>query len=101
VSTPVGRPASHGPGFPMLGDTPMRRETKRRMDDTGLVLVDASTCRIEPDSGVDDFRPALKTAAYERSGAANATVTVDALHLARSGGSPTEDESPYQRGSKA
>jgi hypothetical protein len=61
----------------------------------------ASTCRIEPESEIEDFRPALKTAAYERSGAANATVTVDALHLARSGGSPAEDESPYQRGSKA
>jgi len=146
VSLMVAFPVSRGPGFPMLGDTAMRRETKRRLDDTGLVLIDASTCRLEPDSGVEDFRQALETAAYlgarsvnvngndpdggrlcerfaalcdlaaqyglgiglefmmstqvktlgdalaliERSGAVNATVTVDALHLARSGGSPAE-----------
>jgi len=146
VSLMVQFPASRGPGFPVLGDTAMRRETKRRLDATGLVLVDASTCRIEPESGVDDFNQALETAAYlgarsvnvngndpepgrlcdrfaalcdlaarsgldcglefmmstrvktlgdalaliERSGAANAAVTVDALHLARSGGSPAD-----------
>ena len=64
VSLMVAFPASRGPGFPMLGDTAMRRETKRRLDDTGLVLIDASACRIEPDSGVEDFRQALETAAY-------------------------------------
>jgi sugar phosphate isomerase/epimerase len=146
VSLMVQFPASRGPGFPVLGDTAMRRETKRRLDATGLVLFDASTCRLEPGSGIGDFRPALETAAYlgarsvnvngndpdagrlcdrfaalcelaaryglgcglefmmstqvktlgdalaliERSGAANATVTVDALHLARSGGSPAQ-----------
>jgi sugar phosphate isomerase/epimerase len=146
VSLMVQFPASRGPGFPVLGDTAMRRETKRRLDATGLVLVDASACRIEPESEIDDFRQALETAAYlgarsvnvngndpepgrlrdrfaalcdlaarygldcglefmmstqvktlgdalaliERSGAANAAVTVDALHLARSGGSPAD-----------
>lgn len=146
VSLMVQFPASRGPGFPVLGDTAMRRETRRRLVDTGLVLFDASTCRLEPESGIDDFRQALETAAYlgacsvnvngndqdadrlcdrfaalcalaaeyglgvglefmmstqvktlgdalaliGRSGAANATVTVDALHLARSGGSPAQ-----------
>jgi sugar phosphate isomerase/epimerase len=144
VSLMVQFPASYGAGFPVLGDTAMRRETRRRLDATGLVLFDASTCRIEEESG--DFEPALETAAYlgarsvnvngndpdparlcdrfaalcdlaarygldcglefmmstqvktldaalaliERSGAANAAVTVDALHLARSGGSPAD-----------
>lgn len=146
VSLMVQFPASYGPGFPMLGDTPMRGETKRRLDDTGVILFDASTCRLEPATGVEDFLQALETAAYlgaysvnvngsdpdagrlcdrfaalceraaeyglriglefmmstqvktlgaalaliERSGAANAAVTVDALHLARSGGSPAD-----------
>lgn len=146
VSLMVQFPASRGPGFPVLGDTGMRRETRRRLDDTGLVLFDASTCRLEPESEIDDFRQALETAAYlgarsvnvngndqdsgrlrdrfaalcaraaeyglgvglefmmstqvktlgdalaliERSCATNATVTVDALHLARSCGSPAQ-----------
>jgi sugar phosphate isomerase/epimerase len=146
VSLMVQFPVSRGPGFPVLGDTAMRRETKRRLDDTGLVLFDASTCRLEPDSEAEDFRQTLETAAYlgarsvnvngndpddgrlcdrfaalcdlgaqyglgfglefmmstqvktladalaliDRSGAANAAITVDALHLARSGGSPAQ-----------
>jgi sugar phosphate isomerase/epimerase len=146
VSLMVQFPASRGPGFPVLGDTAMRRETKRRLDATGLVLFDASACRIEAETGARYFEQALETAAYlgartvnvngndpdparlcdrfaalcdlaagygldcglefmmstqvrtlgaalaliERSGAANAAVTVDALHLARSGGSPAD-----------
>jgi sugar phosphate isomerase/epimerase len=146
VSLMVQLPASRGPGYPMLGDTAMRRETKRRLDATGLILVDAATCRLEPESEAGDFAQALETAAYlgahsvdvngndpdpsrlsdrfaalcalaapyglriglefmmstqvktlgdalaliERSGAVNAAVTVDALHLARSGGSPAD-----------
>jgi sugar phosphate isomerase/epimerase len=148
VSLMVQFPASRGPGFPVLGDTAMRRETRRRLDNTGLVLFDASTCRLERESKIDDFRQALETAAYlgarsvnvnvngndqdagrlrdrfaalcaraaeyglgvglefmmstqvktlgdalaliERSSATNATVTLDALHLARSGGSPAQ-----------
>jgi sugar phosphate isomerase/epimerase len=146
VSLMVQFPASRGPGYPMLGDTTMRRETKRRLDATGLSLVDAATCRLEPDSEAADFAQALETAAYlgaqsvdvngndpdpsrlcdrfaalcalaapyglriglefmmstqvktlgdalaliERSGAVNAAVTIDVLHLARSGGSPAD-----------
>jgi sugar phosphate isomerase/epimerase len=143
VSLMLQFPSSYGPGFPVLGDTPMRRDTKLRLDDTGLVLFDASTCRLEPETTVDDFRPMVESAAYlgarsinvngsdpdetrltdhfaalceladeyeiavglefmmstrvrtigdalrliERSAATNASVTVDALHLTRSGGS--------------
>lgn len=146
VSLMVQFPPSRGPGFPMTGDTAMRRETRQRLDDTGLVLFDASTCRLEPETGVEDFLPALESAAYlgartvnvngndpdagrmrdrfaalcaraagyglgvglefmmstqvrtlgdalgliAGSGAGNAAVTVDALHLARSGGSPDD-----------
>jgi sugar phosphate isomerase/epimerase len=146
VSLMVQFPASRGPGFPVLGDTAMRRETRQRLDDTGLMLFDAAACRLEPDTGAGDFEQALETAAYlgartvnvngndpdpgrlrdrfaalcaradgyglriglefmmstqvktlddalaliTRAGAANAAVTVDALHLARSGGSPAD-----------
>jgi sugar phosphate isomerase/epimerase len=124
----------------------LRRETRLRLDATGVTLFDAATCRLEPDSCPDDFRALVETAAYlgargvdvngndpdqsrltdqfaalcalcaehglvvgiefmmstqvktlgdalaliERSGAGNAAVTVDALHLARSGGSPAD-----------
>ena len=146
VSLMVQFPASRGPGFPMLGDTAMRRETRRRLDDTGLILFDASTCRLEPETAVEDFRQALDSAAYlgartvnvngndpdagrlrdrfaalcaraaeyglriglefmmstqvktiddalaliAGAGVGNAAVTVDALHLARSGRSPAD-----------
>jgi sugar phosphate isomerase/epimerase len=111
-----------------------------------VTLFDAASCRLEPDTSLDDFRALVDTAAYlgarrvdvngndpdrsrltdqcaalcglcaehglgvaiefmmstqvktlsdalaliERSGAGNAAVTVDALHLARLGGSPAD-----------
>ncbi len=126
----------------MQGNAAMRQETKRRLDDTGVIFVDASTCRLEPDTDVEEFRPMVESAAYlgarqinvngndpdesrladhfaalcamaaeyglpagiefqmmshvqtlsdalkliVRSGASNAAVTLDSLHLARSGG---------------
>jgi sugar phosphate isomerase/epimerase len=57
-------PPSYSAGFPVLGDTPMRRETKRRLDDTGLVLFDAATCRLEPETTITDFAPMVETAAH-------------------------------------
>jgi sugar phosphate isomerase/epimerase len=146
VSLMIQFPRSYGPGFPMAGDTRMRRETRRRLDATGVTLFDAATCRLEPGTAVEDFQAMIETAAYlgahrvdvngndpdasrltdqfaalcalcaehglgvglefmmstqiktlgdalaliERSGADNAAVTVDALHLARSGGSPRD-----------
>ena len=146
VSLMLQFPRSYGRGFPMAGDTRMRRETRRRLDATGVTLFDAATCRLEPGTAVEDFQAMVETAAYlgahrvdvngndpdaarltdqfaalcalcaehglgvglefmmstqvktlgdalaliERSGADNAAVTVDALHLARSGGSPRD-----------
>jgi sugar phosphate isomerase/epimerase len=146
VSLMIQFPRAYSPGFPMAGDTPMRRETRRRLDATGVTLFDAATGRLEPDSRLEDFRALVETAAYlgarrvdvngndpdparltdlfaalcalcaehglgvgiefmmstqvktlgdalaliARSGAGNAAVTVDALHLARSGGSPAD-----------
>ena len=146
VSLMIQFPRAYRPGFPMTGDTRMRRKTRQRLDATGVTLFDAATCRLEPDTGLEDFRAMVETAAYlgarrvdvngndpdasrltdqfaalcalcaehglgvgiefmmstqvrtladalaliERSGAGNAAVTVDALHLARSGGSPQD-----------
>lgn len=146
VSLMIQFPRAYSTAFPMAGDTRMRRETRQRLDATGVTLFDAATCRLEPDTCLDDFRALVETAAYlgarrvdvngndpdrarltdqfaalcalcaehglgvgiefmmstqvktlgdalaliERSGAHNAAVTVDALHLARSGGSPRD-----------
>jgi sugar phosphate isomerase/epimerase len=146
VSLMIQFPRSYPAAFPMAGDTPMRRETKRRLDATGVTLFDAATCRLEPGSSVEDFKALVDSAAYlgarrvdvngndpdparladrfgalcalcaqqglgvglefmmstqvktlddalaviARAGAGNAAVTVDALHLARSGGSPAD-----------
>lgn len=146
VSLMLQFPLAYGPGFPVVGDTRMRREVKRRLDDSGVALFDAATCRLEAGTRVEEFRAMIETAAYlgarrvdvngndpdtgrladrfaelsglcaehglgtglefmmstqvktlgaalaviERSGARNAAVTVDALHLARSGGTPRD-----------
>jgi sugar phosphate isomerase/epimerase len=146
VSLMLQFPAGLGGAFPMHGDTPMRRETKARLDDTGVTLYDASTCRLEPGTNIDDFRPMFESAAYlgaqrfnvngndpdekrltdrfaelcalgneydiragvefmmitclktltdavgliERSGATGAGLTIDAVHLARSGGAAAD-----------
>src|SRR6516162_8387861 len=64
VSLMIQFPRAYSPGFPMTGDTQMRRETKRRLNATGVTLFDAATCRLEPGTGVDDFRALVETAAY-------------------------------------
>ena len=55
---------AYQPCFPMTGDTRMRRETRQRLDDTGVTLFDAATCRLEPDTGLEDFRAMVESAAY-------------------------------------
>ncbi|MGD9793594.1 MAG: sugar phosphate isomerase/epimerase family protein [Acidimicrobiia bacterium] len=142
VSLMLQFPVGIGAGYPMHGDTAMRRETRRRLDDCGVMLYDASTCRLEPDTDVESFRPMMESAAYlgaarfnvngndpdearlcdrfaalcalgaehgvgagiefmmitcvrtiddavrliTRSAVTNAALTIDAVHLARSGG---------------
>jgi len=39
-------------------------KTRQRLDDTGVQLIDAPTCRLEPDTDVDEFCPMLGSAAY-------------------------------------
>jgi sugar phosphate isomerase/epimerase len=146
VSLMLQFPAGAGSNFPILGDTPMRRETRRRLQDCGVRLIDASTCRLQPDTDVETFRPMLDSGAVlgarqfnvngsdpdeerladrfaalaelgaeyglvpsiefmmisevrtlqaaqaliECSGACTAMITLDALHLQRSGGSPSD-----------
>jgi len=146
VSLMLQFPASAGSNFPMHGDTPMRRETHARLQDSGVRVIDASTCRLEPDTDVENFRPMIESGAVlgarqfnvngadpdegrladrfaalaelgaeyglvpsiefmmisavrtlaaalaliARSGASAAKITLDALHLQRSGGAPSD-----------
>jgi sugar phosphate isomerase/epimerase len=60
------------PQRPMVGDTQMVRETARRLADTGVRAVDIEIFRLKPDTGVDDYRPALETGA--RLGAREALI---------------------------
>src|SRR5579862_3245235 len=64
VSLMVQFPRAYSPGFPMAGDTRMRRETRQRLDASGVTLFDAATGRLEADTGLDDFRDLVETAAY-------------------------------------
>ncbi|PRC42272.1 AP endonuclease, partial [Mycobacterium sp. ITM-2017-0098] len=50
---------------PTIGKTPMIRETRRRLQDTGLFLLDIEVLRLRPDTMVrDDFGAFLETGAY-------------------------------------
>lgn len=48
---------------PMIGDTPLLRETLRRLDDTGVRVLDIEIFRLTPDTDVASYRPALETGA--------------------------------------
>lgn len=47
-------PGADEPGYPMLGDTPMLRETLLRLADTGMCVLDVEVLRLRPDSRPDD-----------------------------------------------
>lgn len=57
---------------PMVGDTPLVRETARRLADTGVRATDIEIFRLRPDTRIDDYRAALETGA--RLGASEALV---------------------------
>ena len=57
---------------PMVGDTPLVRETLRRLKDTGMRVLDVEIFRLRPDTVVADYEAALATAA--RFGAKEALV---------------------------
>lgn len=48
---------------PMIGDAPLVRETLRRLDDTGIRVLDIEIFRLKPDTDVASCRPALETGA--------------------------------------
>jgi sugar phosphate isomerase/epimerase len=60
---------------PMLGDTPMMRETEARLRDTGLRVLDIEVLLLTPERAVDDFEPVLQAGA--RLGAGHALVLID------------------------
>jgi sugar phosphate isomerase/epimerase len=62
----------HEVQHPMVGDTPLVRETERRLSETGIQVTDVEIFRLRPETLVADFEPALATAA--RLGAKEALV---------------------------
>ena len=106
--------------YPMQPGSPMSRETLRRLDDTGLTVRDIEFLTLRPDTGPDDWRPALEAGAALGAStfsvvgvdddparltdtlvrlsadaaavarAAGAAVLLDALHIQR-GGSTLDD----------
>jgi sugar phosphate isomerase/epimerase len=57
---------------PMVGDTPLVRETERRLKDTGMRVLDIEIFRLRPDTVVADYEAALATGA--RLGATEALI---------------------------
>ena len=49
--------------YPMQPGSPMSRETLRRLDDTGLTVRDVEFLTLRPDTGPDDWQPALEAGA--------------------------------------
>ena len=48
---------------PMVGDTPLVRETERRLKDSGMRVLDVEIFRLRPDTLVADYESALATGA--------------------------------------
>ena len=51
------------PAYPLMSDRPMLRETKARLGDTGLRLLDVEFLRFAPETEVRDFVPVLEAGA--------------------------------------
>jgi sugar phosphate isomerase/epimerase len=49
--------------YPMEPGSPMSKETLRRLDDMGLTVRDVEFLTLRPDTGPDDWRPALEAGA--------------------------------------
>jgi sugar phosphate isomerase/epimerase len=60
---------------PMIGDTPMRRETLARMDDSGVGVFDIGVLRLKKETNIPAFEPVLESAA--RLGATQVVVNGD------------------------
>ena len=60
------------PTWPVVGDTPMVREIERRLEDTGVRMLDVEIFRLLPETDVKAFLPALETGS--RLGATQALV---------------------------
>lgn len=56
----------------IVGDTPLARETARRIAETGMPVLDIEIFRLKPDTTIGDYRAALETGA--RFGAREALV---------------------------
>lgn len=57
-------PSPDQPQHPVIGDTPMRREVLRRLDDTGVQVLDVEVVRLLPGRSVADLEPLLETGAH-------------------------------------
>ena len=60
---PLLPPTAEEVQHPMVGDTPLVRETARRLADTGVPVLDIELFRLKPDTAVEDYRAALETGA--------------------------------------
>lgn len=56
-------PTSEEVQHPMVGDTPLVRETARRIADTGVPVLDIELFRLKPETNVSDYRAAVETGA--------------------------------------
>ena len=66
--------------YPIFGDTPMRRETARRVAAGGISVLDIEIFRLKPETDLDEFIPALDTGA-----ALGATEALVAGHISDEG----------------
>ncbi len=67
--------------YPVIGDTPMVREILARLSDRGISVLDIEVFRLKPETRVEDFAPAIETAA--RLGARHLLVTGQDTDMSR------------------
>jgi sugar phosphate isomerase/epimerase len=64
-------PVAGVPDFDMVGDTPMRRETRRRCADLGIAIDMVEGFLLTADTDIAAFRPSLDSTAWLGAGCAN------------------------------
>jgi sugar phosphate isomerase/epimerase len=82
--------------YPMAPGSPMSRETLLRLSDTGLAVRDVEFLQLRPDTGPDDWKPALEAgAALGASTFSVVGVDPDRARLTATLARLTADSAPY------
>jgi len=96
ISLRLNSPRSDVPSPPMIGDTAMRRATRRSLSDNGMRLLNIEAVLLRPDTDVSSYAALFESAAYlGAEGALVVGLDADEARLIDRFGSLAELAAPY------